>query len=116
MISDQIEASTDLVSIRESGSQEFVGHFLSFAIFAFVVRGISGDKGAWHKRLYNDSSGCMLRGGPKISRKIMASRRPDFDRKSATMLSRSFVVSSATVGGSTKGDNARANSVWVGPS
>src|SRR5262249_37833640 len=29
------------------------------------------------------SSGCMLRGGPKTSRKIIASRKPDFDLSNA---------------------------------
>lgn len=31
------------------------------------------------------SSGCRLRGGPKISRKIMALRNPDGDRRSTVM-------------------------------
>jgi hypothetical protein len=40
------------------------------------------------------SSGCMLRGGPKISRKIIASRKPDVDLSMVTR-SRGFAANCA---------------------
>src|ERR1700720_2416242 len=39
----------------------------------------------WDSRHYTNSSGCKLRGGPKISRRIMAFRKSDADLSSVAI-------------------------------